>query len=177
MIVKKILVPTDLSVNSKTGASYAISLAHQYRAELVLLHVTFFSVYSFAASWEAEAIYGQPAIQLILDDALREARRDLSRFVQGHLSDGLGDLKYTLRVGSGDVSDEIVSAACQEEVDLIVMAKRDLRWFRRLLSHSVSEAVSREAPCPVLSICPPQIARPWRGDRVPMARTLQTFEA
>lgn len=177
MIVKKILVPTDLSVNSKAGAAYALTLAHQYRAELILLHVSSFSLYQFAASWETEAIYGQPAIQLILDDQLRQARRDLRCFVQGHFSDGIGDLKCTLKVGCGNISNEIVSAAWQEEVDLIVMAKRDRGPLGRLLSRSVSEAVSRQAPCPVLSICPPQIVWPWRGGRVPMARTLQTFEA
>jgi nucleotide-binding universal stress UspA family protein len=100
-------------------AAYALSLAHQYGAELIVLHVVSFSLYEFAASWETEVIYGQPSIRLILNEALREARRDLSRFVQGDFSDGIGDLKCTLRVGSGDVSDEIVSAACQADVDLI----------------------------------------------------------
>ena len=57
-------------------------------------------------------------------------------------------------------SDEIVYAATAEQADLIVMAKRHKGLLGRMLSPSVSERLSREAPCAVLSVCPPQVGLP-----------------
>jgi nucleotide-binding universal stress UspA family protein len=72
------------------------------------------------------------------------------------------------KVALGKVADEIVAAAIQEEVDLIVMARRERGVLARTLRRSISEAVTRNAPCPVLSIYPTQVIRPPQGWRVPM---------
>jgi len=172
MIVKKILVPTDLSVNSRAGAAYALSLAHQYRAELIFFYVASSPAYPFPMGYEEEAILGHVPVHVIMEEARSGAKRDLEHFVYGSFNEGLLGLKWTLRVSLGKVIGEIVSSAREENVDLIAMAKRHRRWPVRFLSPSVSEAVSRLAPCPVLSVCPPQIARSQRGGRIPIGRTL-----
>jgi hypothetical protein len=83
-----------------------------------------------------------------------------------------------VKIGLGKIAKEVVAAAVQEEADLIVMAKRKRGPLSRLFSRSISEAVSRKASCPVLSICPLQIIRPWRKDRAGVgARILQGSEA
>lgn len=94
---------------------------------------------------------------------LREAEAKLRYFVHAHFDREVRGLRWRPKTGLGKVAPEIVTAACQEKVDLIVMGKRKRRLLQRFLSRSVSEAVSRTAPCPVLTVCPPQIIRPWSG--------------
>jgi len=169
MTIRKILCPSDLSYNSKAGVAYAISLARENRAELVVFYATSIPVYELAHSWEPNPFIGENYVpKFTVDQLLRDAASKVSHFVHGNFGDEINGLKWRPEIGLGNVSKEIVSAAVQEEVDLIVMAKRKRGLVGRLLSRSISEAVSRESPCPVLSVCPPQIVRPWRGWQVPL---------
>jgi hypothetical protein len=65
-------------------------------------------------------------------------------------------VSWTIRTSIGNVPREIVAAAAQEKANCIVMAKRKRGILFRCLARSVSEVVSVNAPCPVLSLCPPQ---------------------
>jgi len=53
---------------------------------------------------------------------------------------------------SGDPQTTIIDQAVSQKADLIVMGTHDRRGWRRLLLGSVTEAVLREAPCPVLTV-------------------------
>ncbi len=55
-----------------------------------------------------------------------------------------------LRMGAVDL--EIVGLAKELEADLIVMGSRGRRGIRRAIEGSVSDAVIRYAPCPVLVV-------------------------
>jgi nucleotide-binding universal stress UspA family protein len=154
MRIKKILCPTDLSQNSAKGIEYAFFLSHDYGAEIVILHVTAFPSVPLAAAYPMDPLpserrfYAPPSV----DQILRRARTRLDAFVKS-----LPNSRFQTRVTLGKPAQEIINAAFQEHTDLIVMAKRRLGTLRRLLSPSISEHVSRQAPCPVLSICPQQI--------------------
>ena len=41
---QRILCPTDLTVNSKDGVAYGLSLAKKNRAQLIIFHATLFPV-------------------------------------------------------------------------------------------------------------------------------------
>jgi nucleotide-binding universal stress UspA family protein len=157
MRIKKILCPTDLSLNSANGIAYAHSLAYEYRAELVVFHVTRFPPLPLAAYWELDSlpldgrIYAPPTMEQIL----RQANARLDAFVNT-----LVDGRCQTRVALGKPAEEIINMALHERADLIIMAKRHMGPIRRLISPSTSEQVSRKAPCPVLSICPQKIQRP-----------------
>ena len=157
MRIQKILCPTDLSLNSANGIAYAYSLAHEYRAELVVFHVTRFPPVPLAAYWELDAlpldgrIYAPPTV----DQIMRRAKARLDAFVNT-----LVNSRCQTRVALGKPAEEIITMALHERADLIIMAKRHMGAIRRLISPSTSEQVSRKAPCPVLSICPPKIQRP-----------------
>ena len=157
MRIQKILCPTDLSLNSANGIAYAHSLAHEYGAELVVFHVTRFPPLPRAAYWQLDAlpldrqIYVPPAV----DEILRRANARLDAFMQT-----LVKSRCQTRVVLGKPAEEIITMALHERADLIIMAKRHVGPMRRLISPSTSEQVSRKAPCPVLSICPPKIQRP-----------------
>lgn len=157
MRIQKILCPTDLSLNSANGIAYSYSLAHEYGAELVVFHVTRFPPLPLAAYWELDAlpldrpIYAPPTV----DQILRRANARLETFVNT-----LVKSRCQTCVALGNPAEEIILVALHEGADLIVMAKRHMGLIRRLISPSTSEQVSRKAPCPVLSICPPKIQRP-----------------
>jgi nucleotide-binding universal stress UspA family protein len=55
---------------------------------------------------------------------------------------------------AGDPRAAIIDQAISKKADLIVMGTHGRRGFKRLLLGSVTEAVLREAPCPVLTVPP-----------------------
>jgi nucleotide-binding universal stress UspA family protein len=164
MNFRRILVPTDLSLNSRMGLRYAFSSAEQCRAEVVILHIA-----SEWPVWQAMSdemgFVDSNVYRWTVDRIVKEAALDLNRFLEGHAEEIRRLPKVRKRVVLGKVVDKVVEVALQEEADLIVMAKRRRDVLARILSRSVTEAVSRTAPCPVLSLCPPQLQRPWRGRR------------
>lgn len=178
-MIRKILCPTDFSGNSKVGIAYAISLARENRAELVLFHVTSFPYRLLTSPCEVDALVGRNCVpRFTVDQLFREAALKVSHYIHARFGNETCGLKWKPKIGLGKIAKEIVSAACQEEADLIVMAKRKRGRVGRILSRSISEAVSRRAPCPVLSVCPPKILRPWQGTRLPSSRrVLQGSEA
>ncbi|MBE3558502.1 MAG: universal stress protein [Ktedonobacteraceae bacterium] len=68
--------------------------------------------------------------------------------------------QYIVRVGA--TAEEIVKAARELHVSLIVVGSRGNTWkqrLRRLLIGSISRAVIRSAPCPVMLVIPPSPPR------------------
>jgi nucleotide-binding universal stress UspA family protein len=157
MRIERILCPTDLSLNSAAGITYAYELAQTSRAELVILHVTTFPSVPLATLYSIDALplerrgYMPPSV----DQILRRAQKRLDAFTKP-----LVNSHCQTRVALGKPAEEIMIAAVQERADLIVMAKRRMGLVRRLISPSISERVSRTAPCPVLSVCPAKIQCP-----------------
>jgi nucleotide-binding universal stress UspA family protein len=158
---KKILVPTDFSENSRAGLRFGLSLAAENEAELVILHVA-----SEFQAWEIPEEAGFLSSRVYtweVDKIVKEATLDLHRFLEGHRED-LGRVPLVRkRVVLGDVVEKIIAVAHEEQVDLIVMSPRPHGNLRRFLLGSVTDQVTREAPCPVLSVCPGQPENPWRG--------------
>jgi len=179
MHIRKILCPTDLSVNSISGIACALSLARDHQADLVVFHVTSFPLPPLSTLYTAEMfpcrghLYLLPTVDQVFRETTARVNAFMSASLGGHLT-----CRWNTRVSMGNVTKEIVDAACHEEADLIVMAKRHRGILSRMFSQSISEQVSRHAPCPVLSVCPPKIVRPSEGKRWPaINRVLQGSEA
>ncbi len=167
MIVRKILSPTDLSDNSKAGLSYAISLAKEKRAKLSILHVISPPVYALESLAEKFTGENKPPISLF-ECLRRDAAINLNRFTQGDFSRQLDQIDWQSNVEVGNTAAQIVTVACREEADIIVIAKRERGVLMRLICPSISKSVSREAPCPVLTVCPPKISHPLRDRPMPI---------
>jgi nucleotide-binding universal stress UspA family protein len=158
MLIKRILCPIDLSENTKTAIAYAISLAREHKAELVFFHVTRFPSWDLAYPCEPDPFF-QPRVPLrfSMDDLFRNAASRVRNLVQADYGQEVFGLAWKARISLGNVAREIVAAAVEEKTDLIIMAKRKRGVLVRLFLRSISESVSEKAPCPVLSLCPPQI--------------------
>ena len=179
MLIKRILCPIDLSAETKAGMTYAVSLAREHQAELVFFHVTRVPVLDLAYPCEPDPFtlrYTLPKFSI--DDLFRTAAGRVESLVHENFGPDVFGLRWKASVSLGNIPREIMTAAIGENADLIVMAKRKRSVLRRLFTRSISEAVSEIAPCPVLSLCPPQITRqPWSGSGSGVLSVLRGSEA
>jgi universal stress protein A len=157
MLIKKILCPTDCSENAKTGMAYALSLGREHKAEVVFLHVIQFPWRKMASCRPDAVSVEEWRSQLAVEHLLEVAASKMEIFVQTHFRANIPGVSWTIRTSIGKVSREIVLAAVEEEADCIVMAKRKRGILFRTFARSICEVVTANAPCPVLSLCPPQI--------------------
>jgi nucleotide-binding universal stress UspA family protein len=131
-----ILCPTDFSENSEFVFRVACSLARDYNARLVLLHVM-----------PPMVIYAGGPVPVETWPTIDE--------VQGKLRELEGQshhVRVESQVLEGDAVDMILRAAEETNSDMIVMGTHGRTGLGRLLMGSVAEAVIRKAPCPVLSV-------------------------
>jgi nucleotide-binding universal stress UspA family protein len=174
--LKKILAPTDFSRNSRVGLSFALSLAAENSAELVVLHVE-----SEFKAWQIPdeaGFFSDRVYRWEVDRIVREATLDLNNFLEKYREELRRVPQARRRVVLGDVVEKIVDVARDEEADLVVMSPRAHGSLRRFFLGSVTDKVTRRAPCPVLSICSTQVARQPSGRRMPTMRgILQGSEA
>lgn len=138
--LKRILVATDLSDESKKAFPYAAALARKFEASLILLYVV-------PAAVPAELAH----LGIVLEEErlLEEARERLPRFRQAELDP---HLCVDLAVLIGGPAREICDTAGKRGADLIVMATHGNTGLKHFMLGSVTENVIRHAPCPVLVV-------------------------
>jgi universal stress protein A len=141
-MIQKILFPTDFSAASNAALRYAVSLARQSDALLLVLHVEPPSVPPLGT-------VAPPA------DHMDEEEEALVTLLTTIVAADNKKVSHEFRNVRGDPAEVIVRVAQQEHVDLIVMATSGRTGLRRMLMGSVAEAVVRQAPCPVLSLKEP----------------------
>jgi universal stress protein A len=137
--LKKILVPHDFSETSEAAVRYAIALAHNFGAELHLLHVSDKAKFEMATEFP-----------LGLDGTLEDAVRE--RLLKILTPREQLDLEPTFQFRSGSPAAEIVKYAREGDIDLIVMGTHGRGFVAHVVLGSVAEKVVRTAPCPVLTV-------------------------
>ncbi len=134
--IQTILHPTDFSPSSEAAFPLACSLARDYGARLVVLHVAPPPVVA----------YGETITALVDEDTVEAARESLRR-----LRAPEPKVPIEHRVEVGDAAERILGVADEIGCSLIVLGTHGRTGLGRLLMGSVAEAVSRRAPCPVLT--------------------------
>jgi len=147
---ERIVVGVDGSDSSRAAASWAVTEARLRGGALQAVH-----------TWEVPAIYGPVGIGFPYDTSGLEsaARELLDEVVDGALAEAGGDdddaPDVERIVSPGGPAASILEAAA--DADLVVIGRRGLGGFQRLLLGSVSDHVARHAPCPVV-VMPPTTA-------------------
>jgi nucleotide-binding universal stress UspA family protein len=149
--IEKLLVPTDLSGASLAGVGYALNLGKMLGAEVFVLHVL---------SHEEFLQYGEKLREQILHDPsfhvpepyLKEYEEALKRFLADHFAELIPSVRVRTQVEVGDVDEKIVSEAKKHKTDLIVLSARERTGLARFFKSNITEKVTKNAPCPVLSI-------------------------
>ena len=141
---KRILFPTDFSPAAAHALDYAIALALQHDAILVLTHViedigfsSPFTLSSFPMTVEYQHGMEEGAKVHLQKAVETQVRRQLE--IREHLPQGKPFV-------------EIIRIAKQEQVDLIVIPTRSKPDPKHVHLGSTAEHVVRLAPCPVLVV-------------------------
>jgi len=140
--LKRILVPTDFSPASGKALDYACHFAKLCGSEVTLLHILETSDGLISES--------ESAATTSFDELETTAEENLGALVRVSRSRGIRDAKPLLR--SGVPTHEIVEAAKELDVDLIVIATHGFTGWRHFAIGSTAERVARAAPCPVLVV-------------------------
>jgi nucleotide-binding universal stress UspA family protein len=137
LTVRTVLYPTDFSDPSRPAFELACSIAREYAADLLVLHVLTPSV---VAAPNGMVVTG-PSDETEWAGAQMDHLRPADPFVSvGH------------RLVEGDPAHEILRVAETLPADLIVMGTHGRTGLSRVLMGSVAESVMRKARCPVLTV-------------------------
>ena len=145
--LKKILCPVDHSECSYLALKYAISLALKDEAKLYLMHVIDSRLY------DTEMYKFSPYKLNEIDES--KIRADLMK----SLPEGTMDvLEVETMVVKGVPFNEIINAATEINVDLIVIGTHGRTGLSHVMLGSVAEKVVRKSSCPVLTVrMPPPV--------------------
>ena len=150
----KILLATDGSEGADLAASRAVELARRTGSELHLVHVgqaPAFLMSDPGTRGYNRMLFRTRGFNRMLYEEIEDEARELLRKLSWRVKVAGGDVAGAhLRMGEADL--EIVGLAKKLGADLIVMGCRGRRGIRRAIGGSVSDAVIRRAPCPVLVV-------------------------
>jgi universal stress protein A len=134
---KKIMCAFEFDGDSTAALLLSGTLAKESNATLYILHVARVPTQDMDVPLPFDA---DPRWE-------KEARARLEPIVRSTLH---ADVQYAIEIRSGVPNLDIVRAARELAVDLLVMVTHGRTGLEHLILGSVTEHVIREAPCPVL---------------------------
>lgn len=141
--VKSILIPIDFSDCSQFALRYAVNLAKDVEASLILVHV-------------ASSLLAPPEMQFVHID-LKKFRNEVQKHASSKLSAlAQKEIPATIPASSivrhGSPWEEITRLAKERKADLIVIGTHGYSRLKHMLLGSTAEKVVRSAGCPVLVV-------------------------
>jgi nucleotide-binding universal stress UspA family protein len=143
--IHTVLHATDFSPASEPAFQLACSLARDYAARLILLHVVEAPVSVLGG---AQALPPSPA-----EFGIPEATEKLNK-----MTPPFAEVRLERLLRIGEPVTEILQSAKENSCQLIVLGTHGRKGLSRLLVGSVAEAILRRAPCPVLTVRAPMPA-------------------
>jgi universal stress protein A len=140
----RILVPVDFSSLSRKAVDYATRFAKEFKAEVTLVHVLEPEI---PPAFEGYII---PPPMPDLNGAPSSEKKALKALIGFVRAAGVEHVGSAIR--RGIASHEIVDAARDLDVDLIVIATHGYTGWKHFCIGSTAERVVRAAPCPVLVV-------------------------
>jgi universal stress protein A len=138
--LKRILVPVDFSDTSSNAVKYARRVGELTKADLIFINVI-----------EPDGPMALEALPPVCSEELKaNAEENLRALVRTARESGMKGAKSIIR--SGMPTHEIVEAAKESDVDLIVIATHGYTGWKHFCIGSTAERVVRAAPCPVLVV-------------------------
>lgn len=165
--MKKILVPTDFSENSKNAIRFAIGIAARTGAQIELLHV------NTAAAYAPVLPDYYPMQTEAFGDYAASAAADLHALKREMEFEGLN---IETRVEEGFLHTAINDLVREEGCDLVVMGTKGATGAVEFFVGSNTEKVIRTSLCPVLAV-PDAATEKFRLQTVVLATTLRPDQA
>jgi nucleotide-binding universal stress UspA family protein len=146
-LFRNILFPTDFTPHARSALKYAAAFARATRGRVILFSVQSGNVPANLMTLPERVLQEQDNHWLL----------QLHREVKELLSDPLfRGLEVEPVIVEGEPATEIAKAVCHYDVDLVTVVTHGRRGLARALFGSTAEEIIAEAPCPVLTIRPPQ---------------------
>lgn len=142
-LFKRIMVGCDFSEDSNLAFNYGLSLAQEFESDLHLVHVMETADYK-------DLVKGEKGMDVEHPD--HKAKKEQLRRMLPEESYNWCRPKLVLLAGRP--FEEITKYALFNQMDLIVLGIRGHNLIETLLAGSTTDRVSRQSPCPVLSVCP-----------------------
>lgn len=147
MPFRNILFPTDFTPHARSALKYAAAFARDGRGRVVL-----FSVQTAEVPANLMALSDQ-VLAAGETQWLKKVRRQVEDLLTDPLFEGL---EVEPVIVEGDPANEIANAVRDYDIDLVTVVTHGRRGLSRALWGSTAEEIIAEAPCPVLTIRPPQ---------------------
>jgi nucleotide-binding universal stress UspA family protein len=141
--LKRILTATDFSRHSQVALQYAAAFAKAFHAEVYLCHVL--ESPDFLAQFP-------PVSEGYFPPNLGELQEKQARIQCEQVLASVGLSQAQVLLLHGKPSLEIIQAAREEDVDLVILGTHGRGAVAHMLLGSIAEKVVRTAPCPVLTV-------------------------
>ncbi len=149
-VVRRILAPVEIAASRDLDVGYAIGLAAQLRAELLLLAVidtpaTVNLIGRHRATAGSNAGLGSADFDRALQDEVKAVLQQLVDQADAAGVKAVGHLTM-----SEDVEEQILKEALVQRVDLILVRSGGRTGIMKALLGSTAGEILKAAPCPVL---------------------------
>ena len=146
-LFKNILFPTDFSPHARSALKYAAAFARAAHGRVILFSVQTGPVPANLMTLPEHVFEDQDSKWLL----------DLRREVKSLLTDPmLSGLEVEPVIVEGEPAPEIARAVREYDIDLVTVVTHGRRGISRAMFGSTAEEIIAEAPCPVLTVRPPQ---------------------
>ena len=147
MTFRNILFPTDFTPHARSALKYAAAFAREGRGRVVMFSVQGAKVPANLMTLPERVLRDQE------NEWLLQLRREVQQLLADPLFDGI---EVEPVIVEGEPATEIAKAVRDYDIDLVTVVTHGRRGLARALFGSTAEEIIAEAPCPVLTIRPPQ---------------------
>lgn len=147
--MKKILVPTDFSVEAENATEVARTLAKKFDAEIMFLNTIEVSSSEAINTSGAPSNFDSIADAMFVHESINSANSEMARLMDVSKFQGI---KASQQIKLGSPFQHIYDAIENNGVDFVVMGTKGASGLSEVLIGSNTEKVVRRAKCPVLSV-------------------------
>ena len=147
MSFRNILFPTDFTPHARSALKYAAAFARESRGRVILFSVQNAKVPANLMTLPERVLQDQDTQWLL------QLRHEVQQLLTDPMFDGL---EVEPVIVEGEPAAEIAKAVRDYGIDLVTVVTHGRRGLARALFGSTAEEIIAEAPCPVLTIRPPQ---------------------
>ena len=146
-LFRNILFPTDFTPHARSALKYAAAFARAGGRRVVLFSVQTGKVPANLMTLPERILQNQEKNWLL------QLRGQVKELLTDPLFEGL---EVDPVIVEGEPADEIAKAIREYDIDLVTVVTHGRRGLARAVFGSTAEEIIAEAPCPVLTIRPPQ---------------------
>jgi len=142
--ITKIVVPVDLGRHTKKLVEFSVYVAEKFSASIRFIHVVEVIV-------TGDMMVGSPSFEPIYEEQEKKAKIAVNNIIENN-REVVQDMDGV--VVRGDIVEEIVKYADDEDTGLVIIGTHGARGLERILLGSVAERVLKNVHCPTLTMNP-----------------------